>query len=78
MNINTMPSNTIQDNDWGLFIDIDSNNVHIHPEVTINKVDVNKAKFDTIPYIKNPSNFEHCFQYLYYYWGVYIIQYVHK
>jgi hypothetical protein len=73
---NTIPSNTIQDNDWGLFIDVDSNNASIHPEVTIKQLE--KSKFDTIQYKKNPSNIENCFHYFYYYWGIYIIPYVHK
>ena len=73
---NIIQSNLIQDNDWGLFIDVDTNNVSIHPDVTIKPLE--KSKVDTIPYRKNSSNIEFCFQYLYYYWGVYIIQYVHK
>ena len=69
----TMPSNG--DNDWGLFVDIDNNHVST-PTVTIKHLE--KSKFDTIQYKKNPTNMEYCLQYMYYYWGIYIIQHVYK
>ena len=66
-------SNINGEDDWGLFIDIDSNNASIHPEATIERLEKYK-----LPNKKNPSSFEYCFHYLYYYWGIYIIHYVYK
>jgi hypothetical protein len=71
-----MTNDKIQDNDWGLFVDIENNTSHNYPDVTMKQLD--KYTFDSIKYRKSSSNFEHCFHYIYYYLGIYVIQYMHK
>jgi hypothetical protein len=71
-----MNHDKIQENDWGLFVDIDVNTSNIYPEVTIKKLE--KYTFDSIKYKKSSSPFEHCFYYIYYYLGIYVIQYLNK
>ena len=67
-----IPSNG--DNDWGLFVDIDSNHTYIPPPtVAINQIEKYKSTNK-----KKASHFEYCFQYIYYYLDVYIIHYGHK
>ena len=74
MNNNKM--NNYVDNEWGLFVDIDTNTSNNYPDVTIKKSD--QYTFDSIKYRKSSSKFEHCFYYICYYLGVYVIQYLHK
>jgi hypothetical protein len=64
------------DNDWGLFVDIETNTSNNYPDVTITNLE--KYTFDSIQYRKSSSQFEHCFYYIYYYLGIYVIQYLHK
>ena len=61
---NRRPSNSNSDNDWGLFVDIDTNNASIYPEVTIKQLEKYK-----LPNKNNSSELDCCFQYVYYYFG---------
>ena len=71
-----MNNDKIQDNDWGLFVDIDVNTSNSYPEVTIKKLE--EYTFDSIKYRKSSSNIVNCFYYIYYYLGIYVIQYLNK
>ena len=71
-----MTNDKIQDNDWGLFVDIENNTSNNYPDVTMNQLD--KYTFDSIKYRKSSSSVEICFHYIYYYLGIYVIQYMHK
>jgi hypothetical protein len=64
-----------EDNDWGLFVDTETN-TSSYPEVTMKQLD--KYTFDAIKNRKSSSKFEICFHYIYYYLGIYVIQYMHK
>lgn len=63
------------DNEWGLFVDIDPN-ISSYPEVTMKNLE--QYTFDSIKYRKSSSKIEHCFFYICYYLGIYVIQYLHK
>ena len=69
--MNTNKMNCHGDNEWGLFVDTDIN-TSSYPEITMKKLD--QYSFDK----KSSSRFEHCFYYIYYYLGIYVIQFLHK
>ena len=71
-----MNNDKIQDNEWGLFVDLENNTSTNYPDVTMKKLE--QYTFDSIQYKKSSSNVEHCFYYIYYYVGIYVIQYLHK